>query len=81
MNRLVAFGVRRLFAGSRRGQPWVAGLGAALSLIGWLRQRRDADEVLVYRRVLREGETVRVRLRRGESVVDETVVDGSTGEG
>lgn len=77
MNWLISYGLRRFFSGSRLGQPWMAGLGAAMTLVGWLRSRRDSDEVLVYKRVLREGETIRVRLRRGDAVVDETDIAGS----
>jgi hypothetical protein len=60
MNWLIAYGVRRLFSGSRLGQPWMAGLGAALALIGWLRDRREPPQQLIYRKVLRDGEAIRV---------------------
>ena len=75
MSRLLGFGLRQLFGGARRGQPSVAGLGAALSIIGWLRRRRHGKDLL-YVRNLREGETVSIRLVRGRTVVDETEVEG-----
>ncbi len=66
MNNLVAFGIRQLFGGARRGQPGIAGLGAALAIIGWLRGRTQPKQLL-YRRRLRPGEEVRIRFVRGES--------------
>jgi len=76
MNRLAAYGVARLFAGARQGRPGMAGLGAAIGLIGWLRSRGEVGETLVYRRVLKEGETIRVRMVRDSTLVDETSVEG-----
>lgn len=72
---LAAFGVRQLFGGARRGQPGVAGLGAALTLIGWLRSRRRGRE-LIYARTLKDGETVKIRLVRGSATVDDTEAGG-----
>ncbi len=76
MNRLAAYGVARLFAGARQGRPGMAGLGAAIGLIGWLRSRGEAGETLVYRRILQEGETIRVRLVRDSAEIDDTTVEG-----
>lgn len=74
MNKLVAFGVRELFGGARRGQPGVAGLGAALAIFGWLRGRsQKRGKELLYKRKLKAGEEVRVRFLRGESTEDITV--------
>ena len=63
MNWLISYGVRRLFSGTRMGQPWMAGLGAALALIGWLRNRAEPEQQLVYRRVLADGEAIGIRVR------------------
>ena len=76
MNRLVSFGLTSLFRGARRGQAPLAGLGAAFALAGYLRDRRGPKKELIYSRNLRDGEALRVRLRRGETVVDEHTVEG-----
>lgn len=70
--RFVSFGVRQLFGGARRGQPVVAALGAAVSIWGLFRRLSDRDQKPVYTRELKEGESLRIRMFRGESVVDET---------
>jgi hypothetical protein len=54
----------------------VAGLGAAIALVSWLRERSAIDGSPIYRRTLREGEAVTIRLLRGEAIMDETVVEG-----
>jgi hypothetical protein len=72
VNKLVTFGIRQLFGGARRGQPGIAGLGAALAIIGWLRGRNHGDELL-YKRTLKQGEEVRIKFLRGESADDVTV--------
>lgn len=72
MNKLVTFGVRHLFGGARRGQAGIAGLGAALAIIGWIRGRNHDDELL-YKRKLKQGEEVRIKFLRGESGDDITV--------
>lgn len=74
MNRLVTFGIRQLFGGARRGQAGVAGLGAALAIIGWMRGRNHSSELL-YKRKLKPGEELRVRFLRGEAG-DEMSVTG-----
>lgn len=66
MSKLLSFGIRQLFGGARRGQPALAGLGAALAFIGWLRDRNHDNELL-YKRRLRPGEEVRIRFLRGEA--------------
>ena len=70
--RFISFGVRELFGGARRGQPVVAALGAAVSIWGLFRRLSDRDQKPVYTRELKEGESLRIRMFRGESVVDET---------
>ena len=73
MNKLVAFGLRQMFGGARRGQAPLAGIGAALAVIGWLRGRDKHDNELLYRRTLKQGEEVRIKFLRGESADDITV--------
>ena len=43
----------------------MAGLGAAVAIIGWLRNRNHNNELL-YKRKLKPGEEVRIRFLRGE---------------
>ncbi len=74
MNKLFAFGIRQLFGGARRGQAGVAGLGAALAIIGWTRGRNHSNELL-YKRKLKAGEEVRIRFLRGDDG-DEMTVSG-----
>ncbi|MEA2002598.1 MAG: hypothetical protein U9N84_12055 [Actinomycetota bacterium] len=71
--RIVSFGVIQLFRGARRGQPVVAAFGAAISIWGLLRKMRRVDK-MVYSRELNDGETLRLRMFRGEAVVDDVEV-------
>ncbi len=73
MSKLVTFGIRQMFGGARRGQAPLAGLGAALAVIGWLRGRNKHDNELIYKRKLKQGEEVRIKFLRGESADDVTV--------
>lgn len=75
MNKLVVFGVRQLFGGARRGQPGLAGVGAALAIVGWLRGRNSSNELL-YKRRLRAGEEVRIRFLKGDSGSEEISITG-----
>lgn len=70
MSRVLSFGVNRLFGGARRGQPFVAALGTAISLVVLLR-RWGKREKMIYSHDLHEGETFRVRMWRGDEVVEE----------
>ncbi len=72
MNKLLVFGIRHLFGGARRGQAGVAGAGAALAIIGWVRGRNHSNELL-FKRKLKAGEEVRIRFLRGESGDDMTI--------
>ena len=72
MNRILSIGLRQLFGGARSGRPAIAGLGAALSLLGWMRHRRRKERGPVYERVLEDGELLKIKLVRGKPVVDET---------
>jgi hypothetical protein len=65
MSSLIGIGVGQLFRGARRGQAMVAGFGAALTLVGFLRRRAKAQRRLLYARTLKDGESLTVRLRRG----------------
>ncbi len=75
MNKFVVFGVRQLFGGARRGQPGIAGLGAALAILGWLRGRNHNNELL-YRRRLKAGEEIRIRFLKGDAGSDELSITG-----
>lgn len=75
MNKLVVFGVRQLFGGARRGQPGLAGLGAAVAIIGWLRGRNHDNELL-YKRKLKAGEEVRIRFLKGDAGAEELSITG-----
>jgi hypothetical protein len=68
--RFVSFGVGQLFGGARRGQPLVAAFGTAISIWGLFR-RFSRDDKLIYKRKLRDGETLRIRMYRGEATVDQ----------
>jgi len=74
MSKWVTFGLRQLFGGARRGQPGVAGLGAAVAIISYLRNR-DKPKELLYKRNLKAGEEVRIRFLRGDTG-DEISVSG-----
>lgn len=65
MTSLVALGLTQLFRGARRGQPLVAGAGAAILLIGLARRRNKGDRLL-FERTLQDGEGLSIRLERGE---------------
>jgi len=75
LDRLIRFGVRRLFGGSRRGQPLVAAFGAAVAIVGWLR-RRGSGKRLLFAERLAEGETMQITFRRGAEVVDSAFIEG-----
>lgn len=67
----VSLGLRALFRGSRRGQPVVAAVGAAISIWGLFRRFSTSNE-LVYQRKLRDGETLRITQVRGaQTAVEE----------
>lgn len=67
MKRLAELGVRQLFGGARRGQAGLAGLGAALAIVGWLRERRGPKKQLIYKRKLKPGREIRIRFMRGDT--------------
>lgn len=74
MNSWLSRGLNFLFGGARRGQTGLAGLGAVMTIVGWLRRRRGPDRELLWAKNLKDGETVKIRLVRGE------VVDVEAGE-
>ena len=71
IQRALSYGVVFLFRGMRQGRPGLAGFGAALAVLGWLRGRRKPKNAAVYRTRLRDGATLRVRYLEGDHVVDE----------
>lgn len=75
MNRLLAVGLRELFGGARRGQPALAGLGAALAIVGFVRRFRRADKDLLSEYDLKEGESLKISFLRGHAVVASSDVD------
>jgi hypothetical protein len=75
LDRILRFGVRQLFGGSRRGQPAVAAFGAALAILSWLRKRGAADKLL-FAETLEEGESMQITFRRGASSVDTATIEG-----
>lgn len=77
MSRLVSYAFRRMFSGIRLGQPVIASLGAAVSIIGWLRQRNARSKrELIYSRKLKPGQAVRVRYIDNDTIVREEIVEG-----
>ena len=76
MTNYLKNGLVLLFRGARRGQSPLAALGAAMTVVGWLRSRRGPDKELVYSRTLKDGEAVTVKLLRDGLVADEQTVEG-----
>ena len=74
-DRFFVFGVRQLFGGARRGQPGLTALGAAITIWG-LSRKLARGERQIYSRELKEGETIRIRMWRGDSVVNDVDVPG-----
>ena len=59
---LVHRGARALARGVRTGDAALAGLGAALLALGWL--RREPKRELIYSRTLKKGEALRIKLAK-----------------
>jgi len=59
---LLKNGARALFGGARRGNAPLAGLGAALMAVGWVRRLYRPDRELLFSRTLRKGESIRIRM-------------------
>jgi hypothetical protein len=76
IQRVLSYGTVWLFRGLREGRPALAGFGAGLSVLAFLRRRRKPARERVYSLRLHEGKAVRIRLLRGKTVVDETEVVG-----
>jgi len=68
--RLVSIGVKQLFGGARRGQPIVTAIGAVLSIWGLFR-RFGGSSKPVYTRELKDGETIRVSMLRGDTAIED----------
>lgn len=67
---LIGTGLRQLAGGLRRGNAALAGLGAALMAVGWLRRTARPKRELLYARTLKPGETLRIRLVEGDEQDD-----------
>ena len=72
IERFISLGVRELFGGARRGQPIIAAFGAAVSIWGLFRRINRSQDKLVYSRVMRDGETIRIRAFRADAPLDGT---------
>lgn len=68
-------GLQWLFGGARTGNSFLAGLGAAVSIVGFMRSRRGPAKQLVFAKNLREGEAIKVRFMRGDEEVDSTEIE------
>lgn len=75
ISRLLSFGVRELFGGLRTGQPFVAGLGAATTIVVWLYRRRPPEKQLLTSFDLAPGESAKIRFVKNSVVLDETDVE------
>ncbi len=62
MNPLTS-GLTRTFRGLRTGDPQLILLGASLLAVAWLRSRSRGRELL-YKRTLKVGESVQVKLAK-----------------
>ncbi len=76
MKPMRVLGIQQLLSGLRRGSSAAAGFGAALVLLGWMRDHLRPAKERIYSRRLREGEMVKIRLVRGTTPTDETDVAG-----
>ena len=68
LQHFVSFGVRQMFGGARRGQPLIAALGTAISIWALFR-RLTRDDRMVYSRILKDGETIRISQFRGAAAI------------
>lgn len=76
MTSFLGWGIRQFFGGVRRGSAGAAGLGAAISILSWVKSRSGPDKELLYAANLSEGETLKIRFLQGRTVVDETEIEG-----
>ena len=74
LDRILRLGVKQFFGGTRRGQPLVAALGAAVMILSWLRKRGSEDRLL-FGETLEEGETMQITFRRG-GLSDSATIEG-----
>jgi len=74
VNSWLTRGLRYLFGGMRRGQTGLAGVGAAMTVVGWLRRRAAPKRELLWAKNLKDGQAVKIRMVRGE------IVDVEAGE-
>ena len=76
MTSSIRKGLQWMFGGARTGNSFLAGLGAAVSIVGWMRSRRGPAKQLVFAKNLREGEAIKVRFLRGDEELDSTEIEG-----
>ena len=75
MSKLLSDGLTYMFRGMRLGRSPMAAVGAAMSIAGFLRNRRKPARELIYARTLKEGEAIRIRFLRGAEVVGQHDVE------
>ncbi len=76
MTNTIWRGLQWLFGGARTGNSFLAGLGTAVSIVGWMRKRRGPAKELVFAKNLREGEAIKVRFMRGDEELDSAEIEG-----
>lgn len=64
IRRIARWGLLQLFGSTRRQQPGMAAFGAALVVLGWIRDRNKPDRQLLHRETLLPGEEVRIVLNK-----------------
>jgi hypothetical protein len=67
---VISTGLRVLFGGMRRGNSALAGMGAALVAVGWLRKTARPKRELLYARTLRRGQGLRIRMLGADDEVE-----------
>jgi hypothetical protein len=67
---LIRNGMRAFFAGARRGNAPLTGIGTLLMAAGVLRRTARPKRELVYSRKLRRGDVLRIRLLQPEDPME-----------
>jgi hypothetical protein len=75
IQRLLNLGLKELFGGLRYGQPFVAALGTATTIIVWMYKRRPPSKELLTSFELKPGESAKIRFMRDDLVLDEAEVE------
>lgn len=76
IQKALAYGLTLAFRGLRQGRPGMAGVGAAMAIASWLRNRKKPGDAPVFRTRLRDGQALRIRYLEGDEVVAEAEVKG-----